>query len=81
MIKDLWKLACEFSVVIYESIRASCIKLICNHAKKSSLEEENGVKSSFGHLAFVSPNPSKLGDRACTTYVPIFWPDQMKLHK
>ncbi len=33
---DLWELACEFSIVIYANIQA-CIKLIGNHAKKSSL--------------------------------------------
>ena len=36
VIKDLWQLACEFSIVIYANIRA-CIKLIGNHANKSSL--------------------------------------------
>ena len=36
VINDLWELACEFSIVIYANIRA-CIKLVSNHAKKSSL--------------------------------------------
>ena len=37
VINDLRELACEFSIVIYANIRA-CIKLIGNHAKKSSLD-------------------------------------------
>ena len=36
VINDLWELACKFSFVIYANIQAY-IKLIGNHAKKSSL--------------------------------------------
>ena len=46
VIKDLWELACEFSIVIYANIRAY-IKLFGNHAKKLSLNVGKGIKCSF----------------------------------
>ena len=53
VIKHLWELVCEFSIVIYANIQA-CIKLIRNHAKKSSLNEENGSTSPFLHSMYGS---------------------------
>ncbi len=61
VIKHLWEIFCEFSIVIYANIRA-CIKLIVNHAKKSSLNKKTEAQV-LPHIACMVPKNVNDGPR------------------